>query len=125
LGTVVIKGRPEAAGERQIMVGQPTRGTPWSWLRIAIVGAGVAGFVFWCGAMVTWWRIPDSHRDGLELMGPVLATGFLVAIVLPTLVLGVIGRWLPLAAILAVVVLIIVTDTLVPWFPWSWMPAPP
>lgn len=106
------------------MVAQTTRGKPWSWLRIAVVAAGVVGLAFWCGAMVTWWRIPDSHRDGLELMGPVLATAMLVALVLPTLVLGVMARWLPLAAMLAAVVLILVTDTLVPWLPWSWLPPP-
>jgi hypothetical protein len=98
---------------------------PWSWLRIAVVAAGVAGIVFWCSAFVHWWRIPDSHRDGLEAMGPVLATAMLVVLVLPTLVLGITARWLPLAAILALIVLIIVTDTLVPWFPWSLAPPPP
>lgn len=106
------------------MVAQSTGGKPWTWPRIAVVAAGVVGIVFWCGSMVTWWRIPDSHRDGLELMGPVLATAMLVVLVLPTLILGITARWLPLAAILAVLVLIVATDTLVPWFPWDWLPRP-
>lgn len=107
-----------------MVVAQSTSRGPWSWLRIAVIAAGVAGLVFWCGAMVTWWRIPDSHRDGLELMGPVLATGMLVVLVLPTLVLGATARWLPLAAVLGAIILVLVSDYLVPWFPWGLLPPP-
>ena len=50
------------------------------------------GVAFWLGALVEWWRIQDAKRDGLELIGPVIATAYLVVLVLPTLVLGLIGR---------------------------------
>jgi hypothetical protein len=97
---------------------------PRPWLRCAVVAAGIAGTLFWIGSLVSWWRIPDSHRDGLELMGPVIATGFFVVLVLPTLVLGAIGRWLPLATLLGALVLMIVSDDLAPWVPWDLLPRP-
>ncbi len=107
------------------MAVEPTQPVKWSWLRIGVVAASVIGLAFWCGAIAHWWRIPDSHRDGLEGLGPVLATAMLVILVLPALVLGLTARWLPLAAVLALAVLLIVTDSLVPWVPWSWAPSPP
>jgi len=97
-------------------------GRPWSGLRLAVMAAGVAGLLLWLGSLVSWWRIPDAHRDGLELMGPVIATGFLVVLVLPTLVLAILGRRLPFAALLAALVLVIVSDDLVAWVPWDLLP---
>jgi hypothetical protein len=119
-----------SSGGRSILDGETvvvesTEPVKWTWLRIGVVAASVSGLVFWCGAIAHWWQIPDSHRDGLEALGPVLATAMLVILVLPALVLGLTARWLPLAAVLALAVLLIVTDSLVPWFPWSWASSPP
>jgi hypothetical protein len=50
----------------------------------------------------------------LELIGPVLGTLYLVGFVLPTLALGLSGRWLAMAAILALVVVALASDTLWP-----------
>lgn len=88
-------------------------------LRLFVLAAGLAGTAFWLGAIVQWWVIPRTHRDGLELMGLVLATGFFIVLVLPTLVLGLIGRWLPFGAVLGVIVLALASDTLWPWLPWG------
>jgi hypothetical protein len=104
---------------------ESTQPEKWSWLRVFVVAAGVIGLAFWFGAIVTWWQIPDSRRDGLESLGPVLATAMLVVLVVPALVLGLTARWMPLAAVLALAVLLIVTDSLMPWLPWSWAPSPP
>lgn len=65
------------------MAVEPTQPAKWSWLRIGVVAASVSGLAFWCGAVAHWWQIPDSHRDGLEVLGPVLATAMLFILVLP------------------------------------------
>jgi hypothetical protein len=91
---------------------------PWTGLRVAVLIAAALGVLFWLGVMVHWWRIPAGHRDGLELIGPVLATLYLVGLVLPTLALGLDGRWLPMAAILALLVVALASDTVWPWLPW-------
>lgn len=98
---------------------------PWSALRVAVLVAAGLGVLFWIGSIVRWWNIPASRRDGLELIGPVLATAYLVVLVLPTLVLGLLGRWLAFAAILGVAVVALASDTLWPWLPWQWLPGPP
>jgi hypothetical protein len=90
----------------------------WTPLRVAVLVAAALGVLFWLGVIVHWWRIPTRRRDGLELIGPVLATFYLVGLVLPTLALGLFARWLPVAAILALVVLALASDTLWPWLPW-------
>jgi len=90
----------------------------WTPLRLVVlVGAGV-GVLFWIGSIVYWWRIPASRRDGLELIGPIVATAYLIGLVLPTLVLGLLGRWLATGAVLAVLVVALASDTLWPWLPW-------
>ena len=91
----------------------------WSPLHIAVLIAGGLGILFWLGSMAWWWKIPASHRDGLELIGPVLAAAYLVVLVLPTLILGMMGRWLRFAAVLGCVVVALASDTLFPWIPWS------
>ena len=94
-------------------------------LRLAVLIAAALGTLFWIGSLVRWWNIPASRRDGLELIGPVLSTAFFVGLVLPTLVLGLLGRWLVVAAILGALVLALASDTLFPWLPWHWLPGPP
>jgi len=91
----------------------------WTLLRIAVLAAGIAGTLFWLGALVQWWMIPARSRDGFELMGVALATAFFVVLVLPTLLLGIFGRWLPFAAVLGVIVVALASDTVWPWLPWG------
>lgn len=90
----------------------------WTPLRIAVVGAAAFGTLFWLGAIVQWWMISSAKRDGFELMGLALSTAFFIVLVLPTLVLGILGRWIGFAAVLAAAVLVLATDTLWPWLPW-------
>jgi hypothetical protein len=97
-------------------------GTP---LRVAVLIAAGIGVLFWIGSIFCWWKIPTNRRDGLELIGPILATVYLVGLVLPTLILGLLGRWPPFAAVLGIVVVALASDTLWPWLPWQWLPGPP
>lgn len=90
----------------------------WTPLRIAVVGAAAFGTLFWLGSIVQWWMISSAKRDGFELMGLALSTAFFVVLVLPTLVLGILGRWIGFAAVLGAAVLVLATDTLWPWLPW-------
>jgi len=90
----------------------------WTALRLTVLIAAALGTLFWIGSLVYWWNIPTSRRDGLELIGPVVATAFFVGLVLPTLVLGLLGRWLLVAAFLGAIVLALASDTLFPWLPW-------
>jgi hypothetical protein len=98
---------------------------PWTPLRIAVLLAGLLGTLFWIGSIVRWWNIPNARRDGLELIGPVLATAYFAVLVVPTLVLSLLSRWLVPAAVLGVVVVALASDTLFPWLPWHLLPGPP
>ncbi len=90
----------------------------YSPLRIAVLVAAGLGTLFWLGSIVQWWNISNARRDGFELMGVALSTAFFVVLVLPTLVLGVLGRWLKLAALLGAAVVILASDTVFPCLPW-------
>jgi heme/copper-type cytochrome/quinol oxidase subunit 3 len=90
----------------------------WTPLRIAVLIAAALGTLFWLGSIVQWWQIANTRRDGFELMGLALSTAFFVALVLPTLVLALTARWLPLGAILGAAVVALASDTLWPWLPW-------
>ena len=90
----------------------------WTFLRVLVLLAGVAGTLFYVGALVTWWRIPGALRDGFELIGVALATAYFGALVLPTLVMALLGRWLPFAALLGLAAVALATDTVWPWIPW-------
>ncbi len=87
-------------------------------LRVFVLLAGAAGTLFFIGAIVSWWTIPRDHRDGLELIGVWLSTAFFLLLVMPTMMLGYLGRWLKFAAVLGVAVMALATDTLWPWIPW-------
>jgi hypothetical protein len=97
-------------------------GKAWTPLRIAVMAAGLLGTAFWLGCLVHWWLIPDERRDGLELIGVFLSTTYFIALVLPTLVLGLLGRWLGVAAVFAGLVIALASDTLFPWIPWDLLP---
>ena len=90
----------------------------WTPLRIAVLVAAAIGTLFWLGSLVQWWMIPRTSRDGFELMGVALSTAFFVVLVLPTLVLSLIARALPFAAVLGVIVVVLATDTVWHWLPW-------
>jgi hypothetical protein len=105
----------------------------WYWALVAGTGSTIARTkafetkeaLFHDIRRTLWWKIPTNRRDGLELIGPILATVYLVGLVLPTLILGLLGRWPPFAAVLGVVVVALASDTLWPWLPWQWLPGPP
>ena len=86
-------------------------------LRLAVLFASALGTLFWLGSLYVAWTGPS--RNGFEAMAVALATIYFVALVLPALILGLIGRWLIFAAILGVVVVVLATDALWPWFPWT------
>ena len=112
-------------GKREGASVEPVTSMQWTALRLSVLIAAALGTFFWIGSLVRWWNIPTSHRDGLELIGPVLSTALFVCLVLPTLVLGLLARWLVVAAILGTLVLLLASDTLFPWLPWHWLPGPP
>ena len=87
-------------------------------LRVAVLIAAGLGTLFWLGSIVQWWNIANARRDGFELMGVALSTAFFVVLVLPALVLGLLGRWLVVAALLGAAILVLASDTLWPWLPW-------
>ena len=87
-------------------------------LRVFVLAAAALGVAFCIGALIWWWRIPSVSRDGMETIGLALTGAFFVVLVLPTLLLGLIGRWLHLAALLGIAVLVLASDTLWHWLPW-------
>ena len=91
---------------------------PWTPLRVAVTIAGLLGTLFWLGSIVQWAMIATAKRDGFEMMGLVLSTGFFVVLVLPVLLMGLLGRWLVFGAILGAAVVALASDTLWPWLPW-------
>lgn len=88
-------------------------------LRIAILIAAAIGTVFWLVVCARIVLVPPAHRDGFEMLGAVLSTLYFLLLVLPTLVLGLLDRWSIPAAILAIMVIVVATDAVVPWFPWN------
>ncbi len=88
-------------------------------LRIAVLAAAAIGSVFWLAVCVRVLMIPPPRRDGFEMLGAILATAYFLALVLPTLALGILGRWLPLGAVLGATAVAIASDAVVPWIPWS------
>lgn len=90
----------------------------WGFLRILVLAAGIVGTLFYIGSIVTWWRIPGARRDGFELIGVALATAYFGALVLPTLIMAFVNRWLPFGALLGVAAVALATDTVWPWIPW-------
>jgi hydrogenase/urease accessory protein HupE len=87
---------------------------PWTAWPVAVLVAAAFGVLLWLWRYRSLVKVPAGHRDGLELIGPVLGTLYLVGFVLPTLALGLSGRWLAMAAILALVVVALASDTLWP-----------
>lgn len=88
-------------------------------LRIAVLLAAAIGTLFWLGVCVRVLMIPPPRRDGFEMLGAILATAYFLALVLPALALGILGRWLPFGAVLGAVAVAIATDAVMPWIPWS------
>lgn len=95
----------------------PRRG--WTVLRAAVLVLGLVGALFYAGSLITWWRIPGARRDGFELIGVALASAYFGMLVLPTLIMAVLGRWLPFGLALGAIAVALATDTLWPWIPWS------
>src|SRR5262245_25399144 len=89
-----------------------------SLLRSAVLVAAALGTLFTVAGVWQWWRIPQGRRDGLELIGLAAAILYFAFLVLPTLALGLLGRWLPVGAVLGAIALALASDTLFPWIPW-------
>lgn len=100
------------------MAQDPRPPSRWTPLRIAVLAAALIGTAFYIGSIVSWWRIPNGRRDGFELIGVALSTAYFVALVLPTLAMGLFGRWLPFGALLGIAAVALATDTVHPWIPW-------
>ncbi len=78
---------------------------------MAGAGASCVSLCYWrgssarcstLGSIVTWWRIPGARRDGFELIGIALSTAYFGALVLPTLIMAFVNRWLPFGALLGI-----------------------
>lgn len=96
----------------------PDHRTRWGLLRLLVLAAGIVGTLFYVGSLVTWWRIPGARRDGFELIGVALATAYFGALVLPTLIMAFVNRWLAFGALLGLAAVALATDTVWPWIPW-------
>ena len=90
-------------------------------LRPLILLSVAVGTCLWLAAVVHALSLPPSRRDGFAMMGAILATGYFVTLVLPALIIVILGRWLWFGLALAVLVVAIATDVVVPWLPWSWL----
>jgi hypothetical protein len=88
-------------------------------LRIAVLVAAAIGTVFWLAVCAKAIAVPPVRRNGFELMGAALSTLYFLALVLPTLILGLLDRWLVVAAVLGMVIVVIATDAVLPWLNWS------
>jgi hypothetical protein len=88
-------------------------------MRLAsIVLAGI-GVLFWAAAMVATALTPASRGDGFQMLGAILATIYLVTLVLPGLVLGLLDRWPPVSLGLGILAVAIASDVVLPWLPWG------
>jgi hypothetical protein len=71
----------------------------WRRLRIAIVMGGIVETALWLGVVIHTKAHSNPAGDGLEFIAVYFSTlAFLIG-TLPGLLIGVIGRWLPLGAI--------------------------
>ena len=72
----------------------------WSRLRIVVVVGAIAETLVWAGIWAYTARKASPTGDGMEWIAVMLATMVFVPFTLPALILGLIGRWLKLAAVL-------------------------
>lgn len=94
-------------------------------LRMAALAAAAIGTVFWLGVCARALIVPPRHRDGLEMAGAVLSTVYFLALVLPTIVLGLLDRWLFLAGLLGALVVLVAVGAVLPGIPWDLFSAGP
>ena len=72
----------------------------WTKLRVAVVAGGVLETVIWLGIAVYTKTHANPAGDGMEFIAVYFSTIIFVFLTLPGLLLGLIGRWLPVGAVL-------------------------
>ena len=72
----------------------------WTKLRIAVVAGAVLETVIWLGIVIYTNVHANPAGDGMEFIAVYFSTIIFLFLTLPGLLLGLIGRWLPLGAIL-------------------------
>ncbi|MCZ8315220.1 hypothetical protein [Phreatobacter sp.] len=87
--------------------------------RIASLVLAGLGVLFWAAAMVATVMTPASRGDGFHMLGAILATIYLVTLVLPGLILALLDRWPPVSLGFGIVAVAIASDAVLPWLPWG------
>jgi hypothetical protein len=72
----------------------------WTKLRIAVVAGGLIETAIWLGVAIYTEFNHNPLGDGMEFVAVYFSTLIFLFLTLPGLVLGSIGRWLPLGALL-------------------------
>jgi len=88
-------------------------------LRIASLVLSGLGVLFWAVAMGATLMMPASRGDGFHMLGAILATVYLVTLVLPGLILALMDRWPPVSLGFGIVACAVASDAALPWLPWG------
>lgn len=88
-------------------------------LRLASLLLAGLGVLFWAAAMVATAMTPASRGDGFHMLGAILATIYLVTLVLPGLVLALLDRWPPVSLGFGILAIAVASDAVLPWLPWT------
>jgi hypothetical protein len=86
-------------------------------LRIATFACAAIGTLAWLGAVIASLAVPPGRRDGFGMVGVILATAYVVTLVLPALVLALLDRWPLVAALLGLTAVAVAFHAVVPWVP--------
>jgi hypothetical protein len=86
-------------------------------LRSLVLASAAMGCLAWLTRSLSLAALPADHSDSPALAGIALMTGYFLGLVLPTFILGLVGRWLPLALLLSVPVLGIAGHLVRPFLP--------
>ncbi len=86
-------------------------------LRIVTFACAAIGTLAWLGAVIASLAVPPGRRDGFGMVGVILATAYVVTLVLPALVLALLDRWPLVAALLGLTAVAVAFHAVVPWVP--------